>query len=161
MLTKTIADILRNIADVLDSPVLPTGYPVEQISWADLKTMLTSHGLICQIKDGFGDDYWVKYTNKESWAKIVPYLTYPASYYVDEVADCDDYAKWAVADSSKLFHLNGCLHCQGLVPGSHAFGLVIISPTEFRLFDPNAGFPWAGELFSPGTYGYTPKNWKT
>jgi len=150
----------------LQPPKLPQGYPVHQLPWAELITSLLALGLEPMIKYDYPPDKYITYTDEASWEKIVPFLTYPAELYVAEAADCDDYSKWATADSSKLFNLNGCLQCWGDMPlGYHAWNLVItasdaVSTTSYKLFDANAGFPHAGKLFNPMDNGYKPEAWK-
>lgn len=142
-------------------PVLPAGFPVFDIKWAELKSELESLGVQCMLKPEHVPDDFVRHTDEASWAKIMPFLVYPADLYVAGVADCDDYARWAASDSSKKFKLNGCLECWGDMPlGYHAFNLVRIAPLEYRLSDHNAGFSYAGELFKFYEHGYIPKYWR-
>lgn len=144
----------------------PSGYPEFQIYWTQLKKDLAELGIECRLKDKFAPDAKVFYTDEESWAKIVPHLVYPAEYYVSQAADCDEYAKKASVDASFEFQLNGCLQAWGRHDVAHAFGLVITGPKTFKLFEPNAGFPWAGQLFDPEELlapdeenGYTIESW--
>lgn len=142
-------------------PELPAGYPLFDVSWNDLVAELEALGLPCMLKPGHMPDSLVRHTDEESWARIMPFLVYPADYYVEGVADCDDYARWAAADSSKLFKLNGCLECWGDSQwGYHAFSLIRVAPNEYRISEPNAGAPWAGELLKPGEQGYNPRFWR-
>jgi len=78
------------------------------------------------------------------------------------IKNCDDYSKWANADSSKRFRLNGCVQLWGNSPyGFHAFSGVITGPDTIRIFEPNASFPCAGELLMiPNVYGWEPTKWK-
>jgi len=146
--------------EALQPPVLPFGYPVYKLPWAELIRFLLVLDLQPMVNPEYVADSYVTYTDKDSWAKIIPFLVYPADLYVEEVADCDDYSKWAAADSSKLFNLNGCLQCWGHMPlGYHAWNLVLIEG-GYKLFDANAGFPHAGQLFNPMDNGYKPEAWK-
>ena len=75
--------------------------------------------------------------------------------------NCDDYARRATSDSAFLFKLNGCLECWGDSQwGYHAYSLVRVAPQQYRLSEPNAGAPWAGELMKFGDNGYVPKHWR-
>ena len=142
-------------------PVLPSGYPTFDIKWTDLKLELEALGVECMLKPQHIPDALVRHTDEASWAKIMPYLVYPADLYVADIADCDDYARWATADSSRLFQLNGCLECWGDSSwGYHAYSLVRVGPGEYQLSEPNAGAPWAGELMKFGAEGYLPKCWR-
>jgi len=155
-LEKEIAELKQQY-----EPVLPTGYPTFDVKWTDLKLELESLGVECMLKPAHIPDALVRHTNEESWAKIMPFLVYPADLYVEQVADCDDYARWATADSSRLFKLNGCLECWGDSKwGYHAFSLVRVAPGEYRISEPNAVAPWAGTLMRFGDNGYMPKYWR-
>ena len=142
-------------------PELPAGYPVFEIGWFDLVTELQVLGVELMLKPEHVPDAVVKHTDEGGWAKIAPFLVYPADYYVEQVADCDDYSIWAAADSSRLFKLNGCLECWGDSQwGFHAYSLVRIAPKVYRVFEPNAGAPYAGQLMKFGENGYVPGSWK-
>jgi len=140
----------------------PKDYPILTMKWVDLKTNLGNWGLELMLKDKFVPDATISYTYEKVWATIIPYLTYPADLYIAELdVDCDDYSKWASANSSKDFRLSGCLQCWGDTPlGFHAFNLVITGDNTFKLFESNAGFEFAGKLFNAGDNGYLPSSWK-
>lgn len=143
-------------------PELPTGYPVFDINWSDLVMELHTLGVELMLKPEHIPDTIIRHTDEENWGKIVPFLVYPADYYVEQVADCDDYARWAAADSSKLFKLNGCLECWGdSLWGYHAYSLFRIAPLQYRVSEPNAGVrDFAGVLMKFGERGYKPKYWR-
>ena len=132
----------------------------QEMLWQDLVEMLAVHGLTAMVQDM--PDYKVRFTNKETLAKIAPFLTYPADYYVAELEiNCDDYARWAAADARRIFRIQGIYEVWGNTPyGYHAWSLGIIDFDKFRLFEPNAGFPFAGELFADGENGFIPEKWK-
>ncbi len=139
----------------------PTDYPYYEESWSQFTASLSELGLELMLKPQFAPDYKVSYTNKDSWAKIVPYLVFPADLYVEEDADCDDYSKAASVKSSMVFKRNGCVQCWGDTPlGRHAFGLVKTGEKSFMLFEPNGGFPFAGTLFKNGEHQYQALSWK-
>lgn len=136
---------------------LPEDFNRYQILYGDAITFLKSQGLEYY---SVAPDYWVGYTDEEGWRKIVPHLVQPAGDYVAEVHDCDDYAEYASALCSKKFKLNGCFKIRGDTPlGPHAWNLVLTGKNSYKLFDSNAGFPFAGELFDNGTHGYIGKTW--
>lgn len=158
-ITRLEAEVARLKAQY--EPGLPAGYPVFEIGWFGLITELRDLGVELMLKLDHVPDNTVKHTDEESWAKIMPFLVYPADYYVEQVADCDDYARWATADSSRLFKLNGCLECWGDSQwGYHAYSLIRVAPGEYRISEPNAGAPWAGDLLKFGQHGYNPKFWR-
>ena len=137
-----------------------------EIDWATIIQELAQIGLECQLKDNYSyPDMKVHTTDLEGWNKIVPFLTYSGDLYVAEDADCEDYARWASSDASKIFRLGSCLQCWGNVSnsqanGSHAWNLVRVGGGDWRLFDANAGFDCSGSLFKIGEKGYTPRSWK-
>jgi len=142
-------------------PLLPTNYPTFDITWSELKSELGVLGIQCMLKSEHIADDFIRHTDKENWTKIMPFLVYSADYYVSGVADCDDYSRWAAADSSRLFKLNGCLECWGESKwGYHAYNLIRIAPNEYRISEPNAGAPWAGELLKFGEESYLPQYWR-
>ena len=134
--------------------------PRQEMLWQDLVNMLASHGLTLMLSDQ--PDYKVRFTNEETLAKMVPFLTYPADYYVAELEiNCDDYARWAAADARRIFRIQGVYEVWGNTPyGYHAWSLGITDFDKFKLFEPNAGFPFAGEMFVPGDNGFIPEKWK-
>ena len=141
---------------------LPTDFPIYEMPRSQMIEELAELGLECQLKSKFAfPDIMVSYTDEKSWAKLIPFLTYPADEYVEEDCDCDNYAKKASADAAFLFKLEGCLQCWGKMPlGPHAWGLVICGHRRYKLFEPNSGFPYAGELFAEGENSYLSKSWK-
>ena len=138
----------------------------ELIAWATVIQELAQIGLECQLKPSYSyPDMKVHTTNLEGWNLMVPYLTYSGELYVSEDADCEDYARWASSDASKLFQLGSCLQCWGHVSnsqanGSHAWNLVRVDVGEWMTFDANAGFDCSGSLFKIGENGYIPGSWK-
>jgi len=142
------------------------------VKYSEMRAKLEAVGLECMIKDkpGMKPDYWVACTERETWQKLVPYLTFPAEYYIGESPDCDDYAKRASVEASFKFHLGSCLQAWGWRPDPsdpdkqvrHAFNLVYLPDDEklYALFEPNAGFIEAGQLFDYGDFGYRPLQWK-
>lgn len=163
------AHALEKITELVDEidrlkeqyePELPANYPIYSMTWQALKAMLASHNVELMLKSQFVPDGDIFYTDRESWTKIIPFLTFPADDYVADAADCDDYARWASAASSKLFKLNGCLECWGHMPlGFHGFNLVITGSESFALHEPNGGFG-LGELFEQGEEDYTAESWR-
>ena len=142
--------------------------PRQEMPWPDLVDMLASHGLAAMLSHP--PDYKIRFTYEETLGKMVPFLTYPADYYVAELEiNCDDYARWAAADARRIFRIQGVYEVWGWVTvpyatGArreyHAWSLGITGYDKFRLFEPNAGFPFAGELFAAGENGFIPEKWK-
>ena len=134
--------------------------PLFGITYQDMKNELADLGLGCMI-DTFPDTT-VYHTDEVTLAKLVPYLTYPADYFVINLdIDCDDYSRWASSDASKLFKVNGVCQCWGDMPlGYHAWSMSRVGEKHYMLWDPNAGFEWAGSLFEFGKHGYQPRKWK-
>jgi len=159
LIVKLIKFIVSLFHKSTDGSLL-TNYPKCQIKWTDMEKSLDELGLDCMLKSKYIPDSIVSYTDKESWAKIVPYLTLPADLYVNKDADCDDYSQWAAAESSMKFKRK-CLQCWGNTPyGYHAFNMVQVAHNKYMYFEPNAGFPFAGKLFNAGEHGYIPEAWK-
>jgi len=136
--------------------------PKLETTWEEVKAELASLGLTLMLKDGCLPDTKIFHTNEAALILMVPFLTYPADYYVAELEiDCDDYSKWASADSSRIFKLSGALQIWGHMPlGYHAFSGMRIAPVKYKLWEPNAGFECAGELFDFSEHEYTPDKWK-
>jgi hypothetical protein len=134
--------------------------PRQEMTWQDMIGMLASHGLTSMVSDM--PDYKIRFTDEATLAKMAPFLTYPADYYVAEFEiNCDDYARWAAADARRIFQVQGIYEVWGWTPyGYHAWSLGITDFDKFRLFEPNAGFPFAGELFAAGENGFIPEKWK-
>ena len=134
--------------------------PRQEMLWQGLVSMLASHGLTAMLS--YPPDYKIRFTNEETLAKMVPFLTYPADYYIAELEiNCDDYARWAAADARRIFRIQGVYEVWGWTPyGYHAWSLGIIDFDKYQLFEPNAGFPFAGELFAAGENGFIPEKWK-
>ena len=143
--------------------------PRQEMPWQDLVDMLASHELTAMLSHP--PDYKICFTDEETLAKMVPFLTYSADYYVAELEiNCDDYARWAAADARRIFRVQGVYEVWGWVTipyqtgevrQYHAWSLGVVDFDRFKLFEPNAGFPFAGELFGPdGGYNYRPEKWK-
>lgn len=142
---------------------------IRGVPWATIKAELDELGLELINKENFQPDRYTYHPAKASkWAELVPWLTFPAEGYVNapESPDCDEYAKRASVEASFQFHLT-CFECWGYRPDPetgepvrHAFSLVRRRPGDYRVFEPNAGFIEAGELFKFGEYGYKPDCWR-
>jgi len=140
----------------------PFTFPVYYMHWDTLKALLESKGLRCQIEDGDKPDNYHYYTDLASWTVLFKDLIFLAeNYALYERRDCDDYAKKASAEAAWKHGL-GCLQVYGNTPdGRHAFGLVVVSETDVRIFDPNSVFECAGELLELNNkYGWAPDCWK-
>jgi CRISPR type III-A-associated RAMP protein Csm4 len=61
-----------------------------------------------RFRYGCGLFFLARFTDEETLARMVPFLTYPADYYVAELEiNCDDYARWAAADARRIFLIQG------------------------------------------------------
>ena len=131
-----------------------------ETTWLKVKAELEALGLKCMASDA--PDTKVFYVSETSLAKMIPFLTYPADYYVAELdIDCDDYSKWAASDASRIFKVNGIWEVWGMTPlGYHALSLAKLTGNKYKLWESNAGFEYAGTVFSFGDYEYTPNKWK-
>lgn len=134
--------------------------PRYETTWEQVKAELSVLGLKCMISDA--PDVKVFYTDEATLAKMIPFLTYPADYYIAELEiDCDDYSMWAASDARRIFKTNGIYQAWGWMPlGYHAFSVAKIGPSQYKLWEPNAGFECAGELFNFGENEYNPDKWK-
>ncbi len=134
--------------------------PRFQTTWNQVKDNLAELGIECMIKDA--PDTNVFYTDEATLTKMTKFLVYPADYYVwDLEIDCDDYAMWAASDARRIFKVNGIYQAWGNMPlGYHAFSLGLVGENRYKLWDANAGFLYAGELFSRGDNGYLPDKYK-
>jgi len=138
-------------------------FPIYKIKWKDVVSELEQLGIECMIGED-APDTEICYTDEKSLKKMVKFLVYPADWYVSSIEiDCDDYARWASADMSRNFGLYG-FQVFGNVKneqaeGYHAWSMAK-TPSGYKLWDANAGFVYAGELFDFGRYGYSPKRWK-
>jgi hypothetical protein len=89
--------------------------------------------------------------------RIAPYLVYPADWYIEQIADCEDYALQAQCDAAFKFHVSGIRMGLGWMPlGYHGFPITLSKEGGIWLLDPNAGFSYAGEWFKIGGNGYNP-----
>ena len=142
-------------------PNYPSGFPIFNIRYLDMRHELEDMGLVCQMKNQYVPDTWVPYTTKADIEQIIPFLTYPADYYVYQGADCEDYCKWAHVDATRIFKLGySVIQVWGDTPlGSHGFNLVKTQEGYFS-FEPNAGFDFAGTLFLIGENEYYPQSWR-
>ena len=131
-----------------------------ETTWAVVKAELGGSGLECMIGENVADTR-VFYTDEASMVKMLPYLTFAADYYVAQLdIDCDDYSMWAAALARMIFKVNGIYQCWGNMPlGYHAFNLFYF-PGRYKIWEPNSGFAYAGELFESGENGYIPEKWK-
>jgi len=154
-------EALANLISRLSKIFKPKEEPKPQVKqiiavpWDTVVAELKGLGLVLINKDGFQPDYYIQYVDEEDWQKLVPFLTFSGEYYVlgiEPLPDCDDYAKKASVEAAFKFHVS-CLETWGDTPyGRHAFSLVKVGEKAYRIFEPNAGFEEAGELFKFGEY---------
>jgi len=134
--------------------------PKHESTLVEVRQELKTLGLVCM--DESIPDTRVFSTDEASLTKMIPFLTYPADYYVAELdIDCDDYSMWAAADARKIFKVNGIYQVWGHMPlGYHAWSVGRVAAGKYLLWEPNAGFECAGELFAFGIHEYRPEKWK-
>ena len=140
---------------------LPSDYPVYETTWSAVNKELSDLGLKAMENPEDIPDIHFYYTDEKNWATLISHLTYTGEIYAQfERRDCDDYSKKASADSSFLFGLN-TIQVWGNTPfGYHAFDGVK-TENGWKIFEPNAGFPVAGELLNfENEYGWEPKKYK-
>ena len=131
-----------------------------QIPLNTIKAELTAVGIQPMFTADPDDNAYC--VDEDSLRRIIPFLTFPAEYYVANLdIDCDDYALWASAFARLLFNVNGIFQAWGQMDlGYHAFNIARVSDNKYKLFDANAGFPWAGEPFEIGGNSYRPDKFK-
>ncbi len=103
-------------------------------------------------------DSEITIANKTELAQIAPSLVYPASYYVAETWDCEDYAIQAQSDAARIFKVNGIRMVLGDMPlGYHGFLITVDTDDNAWWLENNAGFVYAGEWRPIGDEGYIPR----
>ena len=112
--------------------------------------------------DDFTLDDWYYYTDLDGWAKILPDLVLNSNLYKPNVFDCEDYGLKAQIECSLRYGINSLRLCIGKVPkGWHGFNIFPYGDDKgiegLMLFEPNAGFEWAGNAFQIGDNGYIPE----
>tara|TARA_Y100000310_G_scaffold276879_1_gene294330 strand:+ start:3638 stop:4174 length:537 start_codon:yes stop_codon:yes gene_type:complete len=138
-------------------------FPVYGESWGDTRKSLEDLGMFPMTEDM--PDKMFYYTDLSVWEQILISLTFSGDIFAEEERrDCDDYSKLASAVSGFVYGLN-CVQAWGESPyGYHAYNMVKIPDGEgsaWRVFEPNAGFEVAGELFEfKNTYGWNAQKWK-
>jgi len=127
-----------------------------------LVSELKKLGLHCfPVTDDYVLDAWYYYTDLEGWEKLLPDLVMRSSLYRKTVFDCEDFALKAQVECALRYGLNSFRMCIGNVPqGMHGFNIFPygneMGIIGFRLFEPNDGFPHAGQAFEIGENGYVP-----
>lgn len=141
----------------------PTVKQIYSVSWSTVKQELTELGLELMLKEGYKPDQAIYYCDEEDWKKLVPFLTFsgePLFIGTEAIPDCDDWAKKASVEAAFEFHVS-CLETWGNTPYSrHAFSLVKKGDKAYDIFEPNAAFGEAGELFHIGEHSYNPNCWR-
>jgi len=122
----------------------------------DFITICQANG-ITPISQDTPLDTWVSVCSKSQLDTIAPSLVFPADLYIAEIADCEDYAIKAQSEACFTFHISGIRLALGNMPqGYHGFPLAIDKERNIWLFEPNAGYEYAGEWFKIGEHGYFP-----
>mgnify|MGYP001557963100 CR=1 FL=1 len=102
-------------------------------------------------------DSQLSVVDKATLDTLAPYLTFAADLYVNDIADCEDYAIEAQSKASFKYHVSGIRLALGQSPlGYHGFALALDTDGNIWLMEPNAGFPYAGGWFKIGYNSYIP-----
>ena len=167
LVRSIVCSICKSLSEECEEPQLPK-IKTYSVPWYHIKQYLVNQGLECMIKDKYAGDNMISLPTLAGLKKMTPYLVFPAQN-VGEGCDCDDYAKMASATASFKFKVSGYFQVWGEMPlGGHAWNLAVYISfnddgiAQFGHFycEPNAGFVYAGELFSEGEHGYMGKSFK-
>ena len=133
-------------------PIVRTPSFVEQsIPWDKLDDKLAP--LNASLPLGLLDGQYY-FTDLDGWLKIIWDLTFASSLYKNDRWDCDNFSFKAMTQCAERYGLNTMAYVSGNTPGGyHAFNMVYTGD-EFLLFEPNDGFPFSGQLFPIGEFGY-------
>ena len=103
------------------------------------------------------DTYWL--VPKSELTRIGTELVYPATWYIENLWDCDKYAMQGMLDARRIF--GACVQFVfGDVPGGyHGFDFAIDLDGHSWILENNAGFPHAGVWYpaKSNDIGYVPK----
>jgi hypothetical protein len=85
-------------------------------------------------------DYWYYYTDRDGWAKLIPFLVIKSNLYRKDRFDCEDYSLKAQTLCAELFGLNTLRYTYGMTPwGAHGF-CTFWTGDNFLIFEPNESF---------------------
>ena len=134
------------------SPVVHIpSFTAHEIGVADLHHLL--NGVKAELSIGFLDS-WYYYTDLEGWGKVLWDLAFNSNLYKSDSFDCDNYAFKAMSRCAEIYGLNTLAVVIGDIPqGRHAFNM-LFHGDGFMLWEPNAGFSYAGTPFEIGENGY-------
>lgn len=99
-------------------------------------------------------DSVVRLASKKELGRIAPELVYPAEWYINDLWDCEDYGLQAQLDAGRKFEITVRLGLGQTDLGYHGFAITLDRDLNLWLFEPNAGFPWAGVWFKQHENGY-------
>jgi len=153
------------------TPTLPTykrwsvagHYLIKKLEKMGMKTFPSAK----QINNMKLDEKYT-YTNLDGWAEVIPHLITKSDLYRKNIFDCEDYAVEAQSICAKNYGLNAVRLCVGTIPSStdpnkpagHGFNILFYGDDKgvegVLLFEPNAGFAWAGNAFEIGENDYQP-----
>jgi hypothetical protein len=158
---KLTGEEIESLLKVPASAPKPGDYPVYSAEYQQLKDDLQAQGVETIRKDKFQPDHTYFWTDRETMAILVPFLTLPGSYYVDDIFNCKNYAEFARLKCALNFHIDSVLSGWGSMPlGYHAFGLTYHGKDPYGIFEPNKGFTYAGKLYLPADIDYHPDGWE-
>ncbi len=125
-------------------PILDT----DRISREDFIKELLRYGVVPMAPDIPLDPFLVL-ESKGELDRIAPSLTYPGSWYEDNIWDCENYGMQAANDAGRLFHCSVLLCLGYMEQGYHGFALAMDKDKNVWLLEPNQGFTWSGRWFAP------------
>jgi len=121
------------------------------IEIADLRHLV--EGIGAKLPIGMLDSHYY-YTDLEGWGKVLWDLVFNSNLYKPDQFDCDNYALKAMSRCAEIYGMNTLAMVIGDIPsGRHAFNM-LFHGDGFMLWEPNAGFPYAGIPFEIGENGY-------
>jgi hypothetical protein len=102
-------------------------------------------------------DSIMRFATKAELDRIAPELVYPASNYLVDLWDCEDYALQAQCDAGRKFEVSVRLVIGDMPLGKHGFCITLDTEKNIWLLENNAGFPYAGKWFKISENGYIPQ----
>ncbi len=111
--------------------------------------LLTEYNITTINKGANPMDSTLTLTSKAELDRLGPELVYPASWYIAELWDCEDYALQGQLDAGRKFKFSARM-CTGWMEGGyHGFLLTLDTRLQPWVLENNAGFPWAGVWHKP------------
>ncbi len=96
------------------------------------------------------------YTDRVGWANVLYNLVFSSLLYQTDRFDCENYALKSMIVCHEKYGLNAYGMTIGDIPlGRHGFNVFYCGEDDFMIFEPNAGFGFAG-AFEIGDNEYKP-----